>query len=178
MKNIVLSLFFLSLLHLGNSQTIDSQLSTVEFKIGSVGFSKVKGSFSNLKGSVRFDERELSQASFNVSIDVATINTGKENRDEHLKNADFFEVEKFPVVRFISSSVTKTANSYLVKGKLTMKGITKDVSIPFDLKNEGKNKILDGEFEVNRLDYNVGVGQSKILVKDKVKLSISCVLSN
>ena len=175
MKNIFLVLL-VSFSVSSFAQSIDQSNSKVEFKIGSIMWAKVKGEISNMKGTVKFNEAKPTQAFFDVSINVNTINTDNEKRDTHLKTEDFFDVNKYPQISYKSSSVTTTENGYLSKGKLTIKDITKEVSIPFILVKDGGKESLVGEFEIERLDYNVGVDQSTMLVDKKVKLTITFTL--
>lgn len=158
------------------SQTIDNTLSKVDFKIGSVMWSKVKGDIPKIHGKVQFEKNNLSNSYFDVYVNVAGINTGNEKRDEHLKTADFFDVEKYPKMSFKSSNIKKDNEGYIATGKLTVKDVTKTVEIPFTaLEANGKTTLL-GTLEIDRLDYNVGVDQSKILVDKKVKITITCVV--
>ena len=176
MKNIFLVLLLLAFTASGFAQNIDQSKSKVDFKIGSIMWAKVKGEITNMDGTVNFNEDDLSKSSFNVSVDVKTIDTDNEKRDEHLKNEDFFETEKYPFISFKSSEITKTDDGYVTYGKLTIKDVTKDVSIPFSVQKTGRSKTLVGEFEITRLDYTVGVDQSNMLVDKKVKMTITCVV--
>ena len=176
MNNILLVLFISVFTASSVNQSIEQENSKVEFKIGSIMWSKVKGNIGNMKGTVNFDEANLPASSFNVSVDLNTITTGNEKRDEHLKTKDFFEVEKYPTISFKSSSVAKTDNGYVTKGKLTIKDVTKEISIPFVVMKTGSSKSLVGEFQIDRLVYNIGVDQSTMLVDKKVDITITCAL--
>ena len=129
---------------------------SVDWKIAdnySVKFSggDPSGEFRGLKGTVSFDENDLAGSKFDVSIDVATINTGNGMKNTHAKSAMWFDAEKFPTIKFTSSAITKTASGYEAKGILDMHGVQKEITIPFTF----TNNVFAGTIEVNRLDYNV-----------------------
>ena len=109
------------------------------------------GQFSGLKGTVSFDPNDLAGSKFDVSIDVATINTGNGMKNTHAKSAMWFDAEKYPTIHFASSSFTKTASGYEVKGTLDMHGVQKEITIPFTF----NNNVFAGNFQVSRLDYNI-----------------------
>lgn len=145
-----------------NSWKVDPMHSSVNFNIKHMGISFVQGRFDKFDGTVSTQGANLDNAKFNFSVNTESINTGVEMRDKHLKSADFFETEKFPEMKFESISVTKGKNnSYTLKGKLTIKDVTKEVSIPVTFGGFAKNQQgkeiagLQAKFTVNRLDYNI-----------------------
>ena len=160
------------------SQTINSSKSKVDFKIGSMGFSSVKGTISGMKGDINFDKNNLSNSSFKVTINPNTIDTDNEKRDEHLKNEDFFDVTKYVTVSFSSSEIIKKGNDYLTKGKLTIFGITKSVEIPFSTTSNSGSTTFVGEIEVNRFDYNLGAKEydGTFMVGETAEVTITCVV--
>lgn len=175
MKNIIL-IAFLIFISTTFAQTINQSSSKVDFKIGSVMWSKVKGKIPGIQGKAKFDKNNLTNSYFDVIVNISGINTNNEKRDEHLKTADFFDANKYPNMTFKSSSIKKDKEGYIVAGNLTVKDVTKTVEIPFmALETNGKTTLI-GTLEIDRLDYNVGVDQSKILVDKKVKITITCVL--
>lgn len=109
------------------------------------------GEFRGLKGTVSFDGNDLANSKFDVSIDVATINTGNGMKNTHAKSAMWFDAEKYPTIKFTSSAITKAASGYEAKGILDMHGVQKEITIPFTF----DNNVFAGSFEVNRLDYKV-----------------------
>ncbi len=170
-KGIILSTLLLFSL-LSFSQEIDSQNSVVNFKISNIGFNKVKGTFTGMKGEINFSPSDYSNASFNVCVDAASIDSGNKKRDEHLRNADFFNVAKFPSICFVSKSIEKTEKGYTVFGELSLHGITKNVGIPFTYMNSK----LEGTLTINRFDYAVGEGTGSFMVGNEVELTIICKL--
>jgi len=130
------------------------------------------GEFSGLKGDISFDPNDLTTSKFDVSIDVATINTGNGMKNTHAKSAVWFDAEKYPIIKFTSNVITKTATGYEAKGILNMHGVQKENIIPFTF----NNNTFTGSFEINRLDYNINTaepnhGSSKFKVDINVPVS-------
>ena len=165
MKKILLSFVFalVSIFTFAQSKwSVDPMHSSVNFNIKHMGISFVQGRFDKFEGTVSTPGANLDNAQFNFSVNTESINTGVEMRDKHLKSADFFEAEKFPTMKFESTSLVKGKNnSYTLKGKLTIKDVTKEVSIPVTFGGVAKNQQgkevagLQAKFTVNRLDYNI-----------------------
>jgi polyisoprenoid-binding protein YceI len=134
---------------------------------------EAEGVLTGLKGGATFDSTKLAAASINASVDAKTINSGIELRDESLRSADFFEVEKYPSISFISEEITKEGNTYFAKGQLTIKDVSKRINIPFYINKEGNTKmILIGKFTINRLDFNVGTNGDGVGNKVELQLTI------
>ncbi len=151
--------------------TINSANSLVKFEISNWSVKTVEGTFRGMKGTFNLNTNDLANSHFNVCIDAATINTKNEQRDEHLKTDDFFEVEKYPSICFKSTSITKSAKGYITTGTLTMHGVSKNVSIPFTY----ANKIFTGTLQINRVDFGVG-SDGGFVVGEDVALEIICVM--
>lgn len=119
--------------------SIDPLHSEVLFKIKHLVISTVTGSFTRFEGNVNTTADDFENAQIGFSIDVNSIHTGQEQRDAHLKNSDFFEIEKFPQIQFVSSSFIKTGdNQFVLTGNLTMKGVTKEITL--DVEYGGSEK--------------------------------------
>ena len=147
-----------------------------EWKIGKshskIGFSvnhfftPVEGYFNDYEGSLKFDPENLAGSSANFNVKVASVNTDNEKRDNDLKSDSFFNVEKFPEMKFTSTGFSKTDEGYVVEGNLTVKDVTKPVEVPFQVLGVGpnpwkKNSLImgiKGSFKINRNDYGVGTG--------------------
>ncbi|MCW3168610.1 YceI family protein [Chryseobacterium sp. 09-1422] len=165
MKKIILGFVFalISMITFAQSTwTVDPMHSSVNFNIKHMGISFVQGRFDKFDGKVSTPGATLDNAQFNFSVQTESINTGVEPRDKHLKSADFFDAEKFPAMKFESTSLVKGKNNnYTLKGKLTVKDVTKEVSIPVTFGGVTKNQQgkdvagLQAKFTVNRLDYNI-----------------------
>jgi len=129
---------------------------------------KVPGRFDSYSGTVRFDPANLGGSSIDVSVDMASVNTGISQRDEHLKSPDFFETAKYPGMWFVSQRITsKGGNEYLAEGDLTIKDVTKRIQLPFTYlgtkpspMEQGKQVAgFEARFSINMLEYHVGDGK-------------------
>jgi len=145
--------------------------STIKFTIKNFGVN-TGGSFKGPHGSIIFDPSDLSKSAFDVSVPAETINTDNESRDKHLKGEDYFSVKEFPNISFKSDKIEGNAKKgYTVKGKLTMKGTTRDISFPFTAAQQGSDWLFNGEIKLNRRDFKVG-GNSAVL-SDNLVVSLS-----
>jgi len=169
--SLLIALFFATIAYV-TGQTINNEKSVVDFKISEFGIKTVRGTFGGMKGEIHFDTASLSSSYFDVCIDASTVCTGIKRRDEHLKNKDFFEVEKYPVICFKSDQIIKTSDGYITNGKLTMHGVTREIAIPFRYAQD----TFKGTLTLKRLDYKIGENTGTFLVNDEVTLSITCYL--
>jgi polyisoprenoid-binding protein YceI len=107
---------------------IDSTHSVVEFKVKHMMISNMKGQFTSVTGTLSLDEADLAQSSVEAAIEVTSIHTRDENRDAHLKSADFFDAEQFPTMQLKSTHIAlKPDGEMAVTGDLTIKGVTRKV---------------------------------------------------
>ena len=111
---------------------VDAGHSIVEFSIG-FAFSRIKGRFTDSKGTILYDASDPTRSSITVVIDAKTLDTGWPHRDEHLRTSDFFDVDKYPTITFRSQRIARTPPGWRADGDLTMHGVTKAISIPFKL---------------------------------------------
>lgn len=168
----VLTLFITINLCAQSLAPVDSA-SEITFKIKNLGFNTT-GSFSGLAGTITFLPDNPDGCNFDVHIDAKTVNTGVELRDDHLRSADYFDAKNYPQIRFVSVKVssTKKNGTLFVSGKLTMKGITKDISFPFTAQPVQDGYLFNGQFKLNRRDFKVGGGST---VSDKLTVSLKVV---
>ncbi len=144
-----------------DTYAIDPVHSSIGFSIKHLTISTVTGNFKTYTGQVTFNEKDLANAKAEASIEVASINTADEKRDGHLKSPDFFDAAKFPKIDFVSKSFTQIDGQYRITGDLTIKGVTKEVSIPVVINGPVKNPFggeaigLSGQLTINRQDYGV-----------------------
>lgn len=145
---------------------------SVKFVISNFGFD-VDGSFGVLKGSILFDEKNLSRSVFNVTVQSATVNTGNQTRDKHLRGKDYFDVSGFPVIQLSSQKIEKseTPGFYVFYGKLLMKGVTKEIRFPFQAVAEKDGFRFTGSFSIKRRDFGVG-GRSTVSNDVDIKLNV------
>jgi polyisoprenoid-binding protein YceI len=113
------------------------------------------GEFKGLKGSISFDPNDLSSSKFDVSVAVDSINTGNGMKNTHAKSEKWFDAAKYPLIKFTSTSITKTATGFVAAGTLEMHGVQKPATLPFTFDNNE----FKGSFEVNRMDFNVNTAE-------------------
>ncbi len=162
---------------------LDPAHSTIGFSIKHLLISRVQGRFTDVAGVILYDESDITKSSVDVAIKTGSINTQVEKRDAHLKSPDFFDAEKFPMITFKSSRVEKTGDGYLCVGTLTMHGVSKELSIPFEITGkvkdpQGNTRIgVDAELSLNRQDYGISWNKAMegggLLVGNDVKITLS-----
>lgn len=147
--------------------------SKVNFKIKNFG-SAVDGSFTALKGTLEFNESDISATKFKVTLDANAIDTGIGMRDKHLRKEDYFDVKQFPVIQFSSTRVVEgNAGEGIITGQLTIKSITKEITFPFTYTITNDNLRFKGEFRLNRRDYRVGGNSISLADELKVILDVT-----
>ena len=144
---------------------------------------KVRGRFTDFEGAIEFNEANPEQSSVHFTINTTSIDTAEPDRDKHLRSADFFEVEKFPQITFVSKRIVKRgAETYDVTGDLSIHGVTKEVVLPVAHMGKakdpwGNDRIgFEAESSLNRKDYglhwNAALETGGFLVGDEVKISL------
>jgi polyisoprenoid-binding protein YceI len=173
MKILKLTAAFLLLANITFAQkyTTTDEGSKVHFVIKNFGI-KTGGDFTGLKGAITFDPKALATSQFNVSVNSNTVDTDNGTRDKHLRKSEYFDVEKYPVINFLSTKITEStvAGRFFVTGVLTIKGVSKVVQFGFNATPSATGYTFNGEFEINRRDY--GVGGSSVSLADKLKVSL------
>lgn len=170
-----ISILFLSLVFFLNTtafcqKTFVLKRYSIGFEIKNAGL-KVKGSFKDLKTSIKFSSTEPNKSDISANIDVSSINTGIDLRDKHLKGDEYFNTAKYPSIQIKSKKIVALADgSYLGTFDLTIKNITKTVEIPFTFSSTATGAIFSGNFELDRRDYEVG--GSSLVMGDVVKIKI------
>lgn len=152
----------------------------VSFDIVHLGIAEIEGQFGEFEGSITASEDDFSDAQYEMEIDVASINTGVEKRDNHLKSADFFDVENYPKMSFKSTSSEESGdNKYKVQGDLSFNGVTKPVTLEVWYRGTIENpqsKDLTSGFkitgEVKRSDFNLGQDFPEPMLSDEVKIEV------
>ncbi len=169
---------------------VDPDHSEISFSVKHLKFIDVRGLFKDYSGQIELDEKNFEKSKVNFTVQVGSVDTQNKKRDEHLKNKDFFEVEKFPTATFVSSSIQSvkkgTANSpavYKMEGDLTLHGVTRKTS--FTLTSFGTEKdpwgntkhLFQAETELPRKEfgivYNAPLETGGVLIGEKVKLSVN-----
>jgi polyisoprenoid-binding protein YceI len=157
----------------------DNAHSKLSFSITHLGISDVTGLFRNFDVNIKTSKDDFSDAVIEMTADVASINTEVEMRDNHLRSADFFDVAKFPKMTFKSTSVKpgKEKNKYILTGDLTMRGVTKSVTMDLWYRGTIENpmsKQLTSGFQVSgtikRSDFGIGENFPAPMLSDEVKI--------
>ena len=164
------------------SYTVDTAHSHASFRIRHL-MTRVDGRFSGLTGTVAYDPQAPQASAVEVVIPAASIDTGVERRDDHLRSADFFEVEKYPTLSFKSVAVEAVSPTSLqVTGDLTIKDVTQRVTVPFEILGTmpyriGEKAGFEATFTIDRKAYGVtwnrNVDQGGVLLGDDVEVVIS-----
>ncbi|GAA3041703.1 YceI family protein [Actinokineospora globicatena] len=159
---------------------IDAAHSDIGFSVRHMVVSKVKGRFDGVSGEIVTAE-DPAQTSVRVAIDLKTINTYNEQRDGHLRSADFFEVETYPELTYTATGIRADGDGYVLDGELTLKGVTKVVPLAFELNGFGPDPYggtrvgFSGQTEINRREFGVnfeGVQNGIAVVGDKITVHI------
>lgn len=143
---------------------LDPAHSELTFKIKHLMISNVSGAFKDFSAKVETEETDFSKANINLTAEMNSISTNNEQRDAHLRNSDFFEVEKFPQLKFISTGMERANDeSFYLYGNLTLKGVTKPVKLNMEFNGivkdpQGQEKagfFVSGK--INRSDWGINV---------------------
>jgi polyisoprenoid-binding protein YceI len=161
---------------------IDPKHSAVRFKVRHMMIASVGGEFNSVSGTVEFDPAKPEQSKIDASIDLNSLHTGDPQRDAHIKGADFFDAAQHPAITFRSSKVTAAGSGYKVTGGLTLRGVTKEVTLsvegvspeitdPWSLLRRG----LAAVGTINRKDFgmswNAEVGGG-VMLSDNIEISM------
>ena len=165
------------------SWTIDANHSTFEFAVRHVVVSTIKGAFSGVSGTIRFDPDDLDAYSVDAVVEISTLNTHHAGRDAKILGEGFFEVDSYPTASFVSTRVKDAGDGrYEVIGDLMLRGVTKQVT--FDASFEGTHLQVDGTprgafiatASINRTDFGFGLGNQLpgggMTHSDEVKLAM------
>lgn len=169
------------LTNLSGVYTLDPAHTEIGFVARHAMVTKVRGSFSEFEGTASTGAG-LTDASINLTVQVASVRSGNADRDAHLRSADFFDVEKYPTITFASTEVTSPSADVLhVVGDLTIKDVTRPVTIDFEFEGAAQDPFgnervgLSGSVEVNRkdfgLEWNAALETGGVLVSEKVTLN-------
>ena len=161
--------------------SFDKAHSFIGFKVKHMGLIEVPGFFRDFTGTVNYDTADPTKSTVEFTAKATSIDTGVAGRDRHLRTADFFDVEKFADLTFKSTKVEKKGKGWIVSGDLTMRGVTKAVSIPFEItgfvpggERSGAKIGIAGETTINRRDFGVNYGNNMPsgipVIADQVKV--------
>lgn len=160
---------------------IDVNHSALEFAVKHMMFTTVRGRFEDFSGTIRFDPENIGNSSVEVIIQTASINTNIAARDNHLRSADFFDVENYPTATFRSTSVEGTGEDFVIAGDLTIRGVTRPVTLRAAWQGKGINPSgvevvgFEAQGQLNRTDFGLTWNQALegggVLVKNEIRLS-------
>ncbi len=159
--------FFSNWTYAQDSWRMDS--TRVVFHISNAGLD-VEGSIAGIIGDIKFSKNKLMKSTFTATAKSETIQTGIKLRDKHLKKSDYFDVENYPTIKITSKEITKLKDRFDSKCAITIKGRTKDINIPFTIKQNSNKAEFNGYFSLNRLDFSLG--EKSIILSDKVEIEI------
>jgi polyisoprenoid-binding protein YceI len=159
--------------------------SFVVFDVHHLGAGYVYGTFGGPSGTVNYDPADASKTSFDLSVETGSIDTRNKNRDKDLKGPDYFDAKQFSTMTFKSTSVTKTGDNKMdVTGDLTLKGVTKSITVPMEMTGTGKG--MQGEtrtgfrtvFKINRTDFGVSTAPETVIGNEvEIVVAIEAVAS-
>jgi len=146
--------------YIAGTWAIDPVHSEVSFTVRHMMVSKVRGRFDKFEGTIVTGEDPLA-SSVTASVDLSSINTGQEQRDAHIRSADFFEVEKYPEMTFVSTGLKQGEEGFVLEGDLTLKGVTKQVAFDLEVSGFGPDAYggtrvgFSAISHINRMDFGV-----------------------
>jgi polyisoprenoid-binding protein YceI len=163
---------------------VDNSHSEVAFKVKHLGLATVTGYFRDYEATVASTSGEIEDLEFNATIQATSIDTGNDKRDDHLRSGDFFEVETYPTLTFVSTAIRNIdGDEFEIVGDLTMHGVTKSIVLEAELTGQGKDPwggqriAVEAEGEINRKDFgltwNKALETGGLLVGEDVRLVLT-----
>ncbi|KQL34985.1 YceI family protein [Psychrobacillus sp. FJAT-21963] len=167
---------------------LDAAHSSIDFSVKHMMVSKVKGSFTNFTADLEGTAEDLTGATISFDIDVKSINTNNEDRDNHLRSGDFFDTEKYQSIKFVATDIKKTDDGeYDVTGDMTIKGVTKPVTFEVEYGGKGTNPwgqevvAFSADTKINRKDFDLVWNQALetggVLVGEDIKITVELELN-
>jgi polyisoprenoid-binding protein YceI len=160
--------------------TLDPSHTRIGFSARHAMVTKVRGHFDQFEGTAHVDTATPANSSVTVTIEAASVTTGNEQRDGHLKTPDFFDIANYPQITFVSTNVERDGSEWDITGDLTINGVTKSVTIPFEETGSAKDPFgntrvgFEGDVTIDRtewnLSFNAALETGGVLVSEKVKL--------
>jgi len=166
--------------NISGDYTLDPSHTRIGFSARHAMVTKVRGNFEQFEGSAHVDTANPANSSVTVTIEAASVTTGNEQRDGHLKTPDFFDIANYPQITFVSTDVERDGAEWAITGDLTINGVTKSVTVPFEETGSAKDPFgntrvgFEGEVTIDRTDWNLSFNAALetggVLVSEKVKL--------
>ena len=188
LSSVGLLLWFPLLVHAESARwNVDPEHSMIEFRVVHMVVSKTTGHFTDYQGFIEMDAEAGTVKDIEATIKTASVNTNHEKRDAHLRNPDFFDVEKYPMMTYKMKSYKKTAEGYQAVGELSLHGVTKDITLTGNFNGVAKDPWgnmragFNAEGKLNRKDFgmvwNKTLDSGGLVVGDEVyiKLDVECI---
>lgn len=154
----------------------------VGFTVRHFVITKVRGKFKDFAGTIMYDENDPTKSSVQGTIKTASIDTDHQKRDAHLRSPEFFDVENYPEITFVSKRIEKHQDGFMLIGNLTIRAVTKEVAIPFTITGKvvdpsGKTRLgFEGSLRINRQEYGVSYNKTMdnggLIVSDTVDIEL------
>jgi len=180
---VIVGLLMTSFAFAADEYEIDAVHSSIGFSVRHLLISNITGNFNDFSGKLLFDEKDMTNSSVDLTIKAASINTNNVDRDNHLRAADFFNIEKFPEITFKSGKIEKAEDNYVLIGTLTMHGVSKEISIPFEFIGKAKGPMgkqrlgFEGNTKLNRKDFgitwNKTLDEGGLAVGNEIKIQLN-----
>jgi polyisoprenoid-binding protein YceI len=166
-----------------NNWNLDTVHSGINFSVRHMVVSKVRGRFAKFTGNIELDESDLARSVVEATIDASSIDTGTAQRDDHLRSADFFDVEHFPQIRFRSTRIEKLGREqYRLTGQLTIRDVSREIALDVEYGGRGKDPWgnervgFTAKAAFDRKDFGLGWNQiletGGVLVSDRVEIEL------
>jgi polyisoprenoid-binding protein YceI len=166
-----------------NNWNLDSVHSGINFSVRHMVVSKVRGRFTKFTGNIALDESDLARSVVEATIDASSIDTGTAQRDDHLRSADFFDVENFPQIRFRSTGIEKLGTErYRLTGELTIRDVSREIALDVEYGGRGKDPWgnervgFTAKAAFDRKDFGLKWNQvletGGVLVSDRVEIEL------
>lgn len=161
---------------------IDPGHTTIGFAVRHMGLAKVHGRFDKFSGEILYDPEEPTNSSVTLTIDAASVNSNHMRRDADVRGSRLLDVEQFPEISFVSSGISRGEEGLEITGDLTLHGVTREVSFPFELfppadVGRGIRLAAEGRLSINRKDYGIEfnrvVDTGSLLVGNTVTIELS-----
>ncbi|MET1074387.1 MAG: YceI family protein [Umezawaea sp.] len=167
--------------YIAGTWAIDAAHSDVSFSVRHLMVSKVRGSFRTFEGTLTTAENPL-ESSVTATIDLASIDTNNADRDGHIRSADFFEVEKYPAMKYTSTGIRADGDGFIVDGELDLHGVTKSVPLKLELNGFGPDPYggtragFSATAEISRNDFGIDIHMpldgGGVVIGDKITINL------
>lgn len=149
----------------------------ISFSIKSFGYGNIKGAFQAIENIVEWNSENINKSNFFLQIKSASVDTGKDLVNKFIKGDAFFASDQYEKITFQSTTISKSGNTYWIKGQLNIKGQTKTIIIPCEIEEKGTAVLLNGKLEINRFDFGLGENYNSFLIKENVEIEIKAKFS-